>query len=211
MALVVVNQVFERVASVRGIFSTGRVTLTHNSVSGVNPHDGVVPHGAQPMVPWYSVVTTMSLFELLIALKVFLGRFDMRMMQVGGWVGGWAGRLESVRRSSYALMLRLHSTNQVVVCYVSWLLLRLRSRAASTRCMQPSRQAIRGASPGSMTSPIVTPLCLTLWQTVVTGRCAHGRSWAVLIPTPACTAFIRATRSRACWHSPSCVSRIKLA
>lgn len=91
MALVVVNQVFERVASVRGIFSTGRVTLTHNSVSGVNPHDGVVPHGAQPMVPWYSVVTTMSLFELLIALKVFLGRFDMRMMQVGGWVGGPVG------------------------------------------------------------------------------------------------------------------------
>jgi hypothetical protein len=55
------------------------------------------------MVPWYSGTSAdlfKTMFDLLISVKLFLGRFDMRTMQVSvGWEmslilmhrGGWGG------------------------------------------------------------------------------------------------------------------------
>ena len=39
------------------------------------------PQDVLPMVPWYSVVLIYSVFDLLVAFKVFLGRYDARTMQ----------------------------------------------------------------------------------------------------------------------------------
>ena len=39
------------------------------------------PQDTLPMVPWYSVVLIYSVFDLLVAFKVFLGRYDARTMQ----------------------------------------------------------------------------------------------------------------------------------
>jgi hypothetical protein len=60
---------------------------------GGGPEAGVFipPDAAQPsflpMFPWYSGTSAdliKTLFDLLISVRVFLGRFDMRTMQVGG-------------------------------------------------------------------------------------------------------------------------------
>lgn len=40
-----------------------------------------------PMVPWYSGTSAdlfITGFDLMVSMKLFLGRFDMRTMQVGG-------------------------------------------------------------------------------------------------------------------------------
>ena len=42
-----------------------------------------------PMVPWYSGTSAdmyKTMFDLLISVKLFLGRYDMRTMQVDLWV-----------------------------------------------------------------------------------------------------------------------------
>jgi hypothetical protein len=40
------------------------------------------------MVPWYSGTSAdlfKTMFDLMISVKLFLGRFDMRTMQVSAW------------------------------------------------------------------------------------------------------------------------------
>ncbi|OQR90250.1 hypothetical protein THRCLA_09395, partial [Thraustotheca clavata] len=44
-------------------------------------HSKLPAEHALPMVPWYSMFIFDTAFELLISLKIFLGRFDMRTMQ----------------------------------------------------------------------------------------------------------------------------------
>lgn len=39
------------------------------------------PRDALPMVPWFSIVLIYSVFDLLVAFKIFLGRYDARTMQ----------------------------------------------------------------------------------------------------------------------------------
>ncbi|RLN02449.1 hypothetical protein BBJ28_00006243 [Nothophytophthora sp. Chile5] len=46
-----------------------------------NGHERLPPEQNLPMVPWYSMLLFDTVFELLISLKVFLGRFDQRTMQ----------------------------------------------------------------------------------------------------------------------------------
>ena len=45
----------------------------------LRPQDG--PKDTLPMVPWYSLIAARSIFDVLVQLKVFLGRFDARSMQ----------------------------------------------------------------------------------------------------------------------------------
>ena len=60
--------------------SSPRAQRLKNRLPFVNrANDG--PQDTLPMVPWYSVVLIYSVFDLLVAFKVFLGRYDARTMQ----------------------------------------------------------------------------------------------------------------------------------
>mmetsp|Transcript_27634 Transcript_27634/g.42846 ORF Transcript_27634/g.42846 Transcript_27634/m.42846 type:complete len:1310 (+) Transcript_27634:227-4156(+) len=47
--------------------------------SGTNEEES--PRGALAMVPWYSILLLDSVFDILVQLKLFVGRFDARTMQ----------------------------------------------------------------------------------------------------------------------------------
>ncbi|GBG34022.1 Hypothetical Protein FCC1311_102452 [Hondaea fermentalgiana] len=46
-----------------------------------NPRREAAPTNFRPMAEWYSLAVTRTAFDLLISMKLFLGRFDMRTMQ----------------------------------------------------------------------------------------------------------------------------------
>ncbi|KAI9989837.1 hypothetical protein PInf_020124 [Phytophthora infestans] len=86
MFLAITNFFLERFSGIRMIASFGwfsnRVEDEMDELSeGENGHELLPPEQNLPMVPWYSMLLFDTVFDLLISLKIFLGRFDMRTMQ----------------------------------------------------------------------------------------------------------------------------------
>ncbi|KAE9352039.1 hypothetical protein PF008_g5634, partial [Phytophthora fragariae] len=89
MFLAITNFFLERMSGIRmmvsfGWFST-LVEVEDNEMDelseGEHGHERLPPEQNLPMVPWYSMLLFDTVFDLLISLKIFLGRFDMRTMQ----------------------------------------------------------------------------------------------------------------------------------
>ncbi|EQC35107.1 hypothetical protein SDRG_07341 [Saprolegnia diclina VS20] len=82
LSLAMVNLVMERLVGFRMLELNW-----NNSEADEEEDEHDVEHSklpaehALPMVPWYSMFVFDTAFELLISLKIFLGRFDMRAMQ----------------------------------------------------------------------------------------------------------------------------------
>ncbi|KAL7692206.1 putative calcineurin-like phosphoesterase domain, ApaH type [Plasmopara halstedii] len=87
MLLAITNFILERYSGIRMIASFGwfKNSAEDNGVDelseGENGHELLPPELNLPMVPWYSMLLFDTVFDLLISLKIFLGRFDMRTMQ----------------------------------------------------------------------------------------------------------------------------------
>ncbi|RLN59801.1 hypothetical protein BBJ29_003927 [Phytophthora kernoviae] len=86
MFLAITNFVLERWSGIRMISSfnwfSGYVGEDDDEIEeGENGHERLPPEQNLSMVPWYSMLLFDTVFDLLISLKVFLGRFDMRTMQ----------------------------------------------------------------------------------------------------------------------------------
>ncbi|GMF09794.1 unnamed protein product [Phytophthora lilii] len=87
MFLAITNFFLERMSGIRMIASFGWFSNqvedddTAELSEGENGHERLPPEQNLPMVPWYSMLLFDTVFDLLISLKVFLGRFDMRTMQ----------------------------------------------------------------------------------------------------------------------------------
>uniref|UniRef100_M4B9Z6 Uncharacterized protein n=1 Tax=Hyaloperonospora arabidopsidis (strain Emoy2) TaxID=559515 RepID=M4B9Z6_HYAAE len=86
MLLATTNFFLERVSGVRVISSFGWFSnrAEEDGSGAAEDEDGserLAPDQNLPMVPWYSMLLIDTGFDLLISLKVFLGRFDMRTMQ----------------------------------------------------------------------------------------------------------------------------------
>ncbi|KAG3116671.1 hypothetical protein PI124_g5888 [Phytophthora idaei] len=87
MFLAITNFFLERFSGIRMIASFGWFSnqVEDDEVDelseGENGHELLPPEQNLPMVPWYSMLLFDTVFDLLISLKIFLGRFDMRTMQ----------------------------------------------------------------------------------------------------------------------------------
>ncbi|KAG7401456.1 hypothetical protein PHYBOEH_001001 [Phytophthora boehmeriae] len=86
MFLAITNFVLERWSGIRVIsplsWFSGYVDEDDDEFEeGENGHERLPPEQNLPMVPWYSMLLFDTAFDLLISLKLFLGRFDMRTMQ----------------------------------------------------------------------------------------------------------------------------------
>jgi hypothetical protein len=86
MFLAITNFFLERVSGIRMIASFGWFSgLVDDDddelLEEENGHERLPPEQNLSMVPWYSMLLFDTVFDLLISLKVFLGRFDMRTMQ----------------------------------------------------------------------------------------------------------------------------------
>ncbi|CAI5714636.1 unnamed protein product [Peronospora destructor] len=85
--LAISNFFLERMSGIRMIASFGwfsdRTDEEDNDelAEGENGQELLPPEQNLSMVPWYSMFLFDTVFDLLISLKVFLGRFDMRTMQ----------------------------------------------------------------------------------------------------------------------------------
>ncbi|CAI5732946.1 unnamed protein product [Peronospora farinosa] len=85
--LAITNFFLERMSGIRMIASFGWFsdrTEEEDSDELAEKENGqefLPPEQNLSMVPWYSMLLFDTVFELLISLKVFLGRFDMRTMQ----------------------------------------------------------------------------------------------------------------------------------
>uniref|UniRef100_K3WH55 Uncharacterized protein n=1 Tax=Globisporangium ultimum (strain ATCC 200006 / CBS 805.95 / DAOM BR144) TaxID=431595 RepID=K3WH55_GLOUD len=84
MVLAITNFVLERISGIQMIsfhWLVDRQEEAEEPIPSEQLHEKL-PHNHQlPMVPWYSMFLFDTAFELLISLKVFLGRFDQRAMQ----------------------------------------------------------------------------------------------------------------------------------
>lgn len=84
MVLAITNFVLERISGIQMIsfhWLLDRNEEDENPTPGEQLHEKLPHDHNQPMVPWYSMFLFDTAFELLISLKVFLGRFDQRSMQ----------------------------------------------------------------------------------------------------------------------------------
>ncbi|KAL4087625.1 hypothetical protein PRIC1_013514 [Phytophthora ramorum] len=86
MLLAITNFFLERMSGIRmiasfGWFSNHIEDVESGELAEENGQERLPPEQNLPMVPWYSMLLFDTVFELLISLKVFLGRFDMRTMQ----------------------------------------------------------------------------------------------------------------------------------
>ncbi|KAI9914831.1 hypothetical protein PsorP6_007924 [Peronosclerospora sorghi] len=80
--LATTNFFLERVSGFRVMPSFGWFARRSDERDdGGDGHERLLPELNLPMVPWYSMLLFDTIFDLLISLKVFLGRFDMRTMQ----------------------------------------------------------------------------------------------------------------------------------
>ncbi|KAF0700957.1 Aste57867_8527 [Aphanomyces stellatus] len=81
LTLAMINFVFERMVGFQ-VFSMQWQNRDEDEEEEVNnKHATLPPEHALPMVPWYSMFMFDTGFQLLISLKIFLGRFDRRSMQ----------------------------------------------------------------------------------------------------------------------------------
>ncbi|KAG9397865.1 hypothetical protein AC1031_016519 [Aphanomyces cochlioides] len=78
LTLAMVNFVFERLVGFQ-VFAMH--WHSDDDEDDDNAHATLPPEHALPMVPWYSMFMFDTGFQLLISLKIFLGRFDKRAMQ----------------------------------------------------------------------------------------------------------------------------------
>lgn len=85
MVLAITNFVLERISGIQMIsfhWLLDRPEDEEDPALGGDLQYEKLPHAHNlPMVPWYSMFLFDTAFELLISLKVFLGRFDQRAMQ----------------------------------------------------------------------------------------------------------------------------------
>ncbi|DAZ93441.1 TPA: hypothetical protein N0F65_003138 [Lagenidium giganteum] len=84
MVLAITNFVLERMSGIR-VISFPWMSDKHGEEDPLTTtehlHEKLPPNHNLSMVPWYSMFLFNTAFELLISLKVFLGRFDQRALQ----------------------------------------------------------------------------------------------------------------------------------